>query len=149
MIVWPLPRPCHRWLHFWDPYLVWRHIFCNFTPRNYYIKTAVPKLFLFPFKLFFKKIKHRYENEQYINKIKYIYIYIYIYIILMKDKILKHHKSRLTKFPHVYELARHRIALSEHWMSLRVCWLSCSMCNVQWFSMEFNFMYTCNIALIL
>ena len=41
---------------------------------------------------------------------------------------------RLTKFPHVYELERHRIALSEHWMSLRVYWLSC---NVQC-SMLFN-----------
>ena len=40
---------------------------------------------------------------------------------------------RLTKFPHVYELAWHRIALSEHWMSLRVYWLSCSMCYVQCF----------------
>ena len=36
MIFWPLP-PCHRWSHFWDPvpHLIWRHIFCNFTPRNY------------------------------------------------------------------------------------------------------------------
>ena len=31
-----LPRPCHGRSHFWDtPYLVWCHIFCNFTPRNY------------------------------------------------------------------------------------------------------------------
>ena len=53
----PLPRPCHRWSHFWDPcYLVWRPIFYNFIPRNYSIKTAVPKLFLFPFKLCFNKI---------------------------------------------------------------------------------------------
>ena len=27
--------PCHSWSHFWDPGLVWRHIFWNFTPRNY------------------------------------------------------------------------------------------------------------------
>ena len=31
------------------PHLVSCHIFCNFTPRNYWIKTAVRKLFLFPF----------------------------------------------------------------------------------------------------
>ena len=30
------PPPCHRWPCFWDPpHLVWRHVFCNFTPRNY------------------------------------------------------------------------------------------------------------------
>ena len=51
------------------------------------------------------------------------------------------------KFPLVYELARHRIALSEHWMSLREYKLSCSMFNVQWNC--FNLVNTCNIALIL
>ena len=94
MIFWPLPCPCHRWSHFWDPplpYLVWRHIICNSL-----------------------------------------------------------NSRRLTKFPHLYELARHQMALSEHWMSLRVYWLSCSMCNVQCFSIElFNLVDTCNIALIL
>ena len=35
-------------------------------------------------------------------------------------------------------------------MSLHVYWLSCSMCNVRCLSMElFQFVYTCNIALIL
>ena len=84
------------------------------------------------------QIKHRYENEQNINKIKK-------WSYINKRWKLKHLES--TKFPHVYELARHRIALSEHWMSLRVYWLSCSMFNVQWNC--FNLVYTCNIALIL
>ena len=36
IIFWTLSRPCHRWSHFWDhPYLMWRHIFCNFTPTDY------------------------------------------------------------------------------------------------------------------
>ena len=62
---------------------------------------------------------------------------------------------RLTKFPHVYELARHGIVLSEHWMSLRVYWLSCSMCNVQCAMCNafqwncFKLVDACNIALIL
>ena len=69
---------------------------------------------------------------------------------IVTSHILQFHllnSRRLTKFLHVYELARHRIALSEHWMSLRVCCLSCSMLNAcQW-----NFFHsvdTYNIALI-
>ena len=42
-----------------------------------------------------------------------------------------------------YELARHRIALSEHRISLRVYWLSCSMFNFNDFQWNcFNLVYT-------
>ena len=54
---------------------------------------------------------------------------------------------RLTKFPHVYELARHRIALSELWI-LNV--ITCIL--VKLFNMQcncFNLVDTCKIALIL
>ena len=36
----PLPHPCHGWSHFWDPllYIVWRHIFCNFTLETIKLK---------------------------------------------------------------------------------------------------------------
>ena len=115
MIFLPLPHRCHRWSHFLDsPYLVLHRIFCNFTPRNYYIKTAIPKLILFLFKLFFSKI----------NIKSNIGIYSIYWLNI----------RRLTKFSHMYELARHRIALSEHWVSY--VYIGCSMCNVQCFSME-------------
>ena len=35
MIFLPLHRTCHRCNISDTPYLMWRHIFCNFTPRNY------------------------------------------------------------------------------------------------------------------
>ena len=67
------------------PDLMWRHIFCNFTPRNYWIKTAVPKLFYFHLNYFSIKSTSNQtwdQNEQNINKIKNYDI------ILMKDKNL-------------------------------------------------------------
>jgi hypothetical protein len=57
-------------------------------------------------------IKHRSANEQNINKIKNYNIILMKCYIFYSTHLLN--SRRLTKFPHMYELARHRIGLSEH-----------------------------------
>ena len=61
--------------------------FCNFTSRNFKIKTAVPKLFLFPFKLLLNKINIKSNIGMKMTVFTFMIFFINIFITFSETTI--------------------------------------------------------------